>query len=107
MEGVVAEEDRFTSELEFVQCLANPRYCHWLAQNGYFEKSEFINFLKYLRYWHQPEYARYIAYPHSLFFLDLLQEEEVRQEFRKPEYTEFAFQQQFYLWQYEKLKRKI
>ena len=70
--------DRFVAELEFVQCLANPNYLHCmhlnsehfshsftratsdLAQHGYFEDERFINYLTYLRYWKQPEYARYI-----------------------------------------------
>lgn len=87
---------RFSMELEFVQCLANPRYCHWLAQNEYFDDPAFIRFLEYLLYWQKPEYAKYIEYPHCLFFLDLLQEVKVRQEFRKPQYTEFVFQQQYF-----------
>ncbi|XP_012273958.1 mediator of RNA polymerase II transcription subunit 31 isoform X2 [Orussus abietinus] len=49
---------RFQVELEFVQCLANPNYLNFLAQRGYFKDSAFINYLKYLLYWKEPEYAK-------------------------------------------------
>ncbi|RVX01776.1 Mediator of RNA polymerase II transcription subunit 31 [Vitis vinifera] len=61
---------RFLLELEFVQCLANPTYIHYLAQNRYFEDEAFIGYLKYLQYWQQPEYIKFIMYPHCLFFLN-------------------------------------
>ncbi|XP_046554662.1 mediator of RNA polymerase II transcription subunit 31-like [Haliotis rubra] len=51
---------RFQVELEFVQCLANPNYLNFLAQRGYFKENYFINYLKYLLYWKEPKYARYI-----------------------------------------------
>ena len=43
------EKNRFVAELEFVQCLANPNYICFLAQNGYFKKQEFINYMEYLK----------------------------------------------------------
>ena len=43
------EKNRFIAELEFVQCLANPNYICFLAQNGYFKKPEFINYMEYLK----------------------------------------------------------
>ncbi|CAN8252397.1 unnamed protein product [Cochlearia groenlandica] len=64
---------RFLLELEFMQCLANPTYIHYLAQNRYFEDEAFIAYLKYLQYWQQPEYIKFIMYPHCLYFLELLQ----------------------------------
>ena len=36
---------RFQVELEFVQCLANPNYLNFLAQNGYFKVLVCMNFL--------------------------------------------------------------
>nr|CAB3495235.1 unnamed protein product [Digitaria exilis] len=51
---------RFELELEFVQCLANPTYIHYLAQNRYFEDEAFIGYLKYLKYWQRQEYIKYI-----------------------------------------------
>ena len=31
-----------------------------LSQNRFFEDQAFINYLAYLKYWKQPEYARFI-----------------------------------------------
>jgi len=59
------ETDRFLLELEFVQCLANPTYIHYLAQNRYFEDEAFIGYLKYLKYWQRPEYIKYIMWVRS------------------------------------------
>ncbi|KAJ8772409.1 hypothetical protein K2173_027586 [Erythroxylum novogranatense] len=69
---------RFLLELEFVQCLANPIYIHYLAQNRYFEDEAFIGYLKYLQYWQRPEY------PHCLFFLELLQNANFRNAMAHP-----------------------
>ncbi|KAK4288013.1 hypothetical protein Pmani_030993 [Petrolisthes manimaculis] len=55
-----AQRLRFQIELEFVQCLANPNYLLFLAQRGYFKEQTFINYLKYLQYWKEPEYAKYL-----------------------------------------------
>ena len=60
---------RFQYELEFVQMLSNPNYLECISlinidllHNGYFEDPAFINFLKYLLYWKQPEYTRFLMY---------------------------------------------
>jgi len=93
---MTAEDNRFVAELEFVSCLANPKYLGHLAsltcktmrfsanakhsfvcvfivwvcvvtsqasahmRHRTFESQEFLDYLKYLLYWKQPEYARYI-----------------------------------------------
>nr|DAD47633.1 TPA_asm: hypothetical protein HUJ06_017570 [Nelumbo nucifera] len=75
---------RFLLELEFVQCLANPTYIHYLAQNRYFEDEAFIGYLKYLQYWQRPEYVKFIMYPHCLFFLELLQNSNFRNAMAHP-----------------------
>lgn len=31
-----------------------------LAQRGYFKEQNFINYLKYLQYWKEPDYAKYL-----------------------------------------------
>jgi mediator of RNA polymerase II transcription subunit 31 len=65
-EGVGADEERiknrkrFELELEFVQALANPFYLHSLAQQGILYQPTFINYLKYLLYWKEKDYARFI-----------------------------------------------
>lgn len=51
---------RFELELEFVQSLANPFYLHSLAQQGILKQPAFINFLNYLQYWKEKDYARFI-----------------------------------------------
>lgn len=89
---------RFLLELEFVQCLANPTYIHYLAQNRYFEDEAFIGYLKYLQYWQRPEYIKYIMYPHCLFFLELLQNANFRNAMAHPANKELAHRQQFFFW---------
>mmetsp|Transcript_17043 Transcript_17043/g.32253 ORF Transcript_17043/g.32253 Transcript_17043/m.32253 type:complete len:174 (-) Transcript_17043:38-559(-) len=94
---------RFALELEFVQALASPAYLHHLATQGYLQDEAFLNFLKYLRYWTKPEYAKYISYPHCLYFLDLLTNvkcETFRKELVNLSFRDFVHQQQFYNWQY-------
>lgn len=89
---------RFLLELEFVQCLANPTYIHYLAQNRYFEDEAFIGYLKYLQYWQRPEYIKFIMYPHCLFFLELLQNANFRNAMAHPGNKELAHRQQFFFW---------
>jgi len=73
------ERNRFIAELEFVQCLANPSYLNFLAQEGYLKKPEFINYLKYLEYWKDPKYAKLIRYPTCLRFLEPLLDSHFRE----------------------------
>ncbi|XP_025014094.2 polyadenylate-binding protein 1 isoform X2 [Ricinus communis] len=91
-------KQRFLLELEFVQCLANPTYIHYLAQNRYFEDEAFIGYLKYLQYWQQPEYIKFIMYPHCLFFLELLQNASFRNAMAHPGNKELTHRQQFFFW---------
>jgi hypothetical protein len=69
---------RFIAELEFVQQLSNPGYLAHLAATRVLFAPEFIAYLRYLLYWKEPEYARFLIWPHCLEFLDLLQNEEFR-----------------------------
>jgi len=76
----LSDQERFIVELEFVQSLANPAYfsCNIfiyyshlirplvLAQNGSFNDPKFMAYLKYLRYWHQPTYAKHIQYQYYI-----------------------------------------
>lgn len=128
--GVPETEDqqrlRFQIELEFVQCLGNPNYLNckrpnlknnWrhltsfvfvlavLAQRGYFKDSTFVNYLKYLLYWKEPEYAKYLKYPMCLYFLDLLQYEHFRRELVNAQCTKFIDDQQILLWQHYTRRR--
>lgn len=92
---------RFLMELEFIQALANPQYLHYLAaQTRLFQDQAFLNYLKYLQYWKNPEYAKFIVFPHCLRFLELLQEESFRKELQVREFIELIHNQQFYHWRY-------
>jgi mediator of RNA polymerase II transcription subunit 31 len=121
------DRDRFELELEFVQCLASPAYLHYLATNGILYQSTFLDFLRYLRYWKLPQYAKYLAYPNCLYFLDLLvppptsssaitnngekkdaatnnvevdRGEAFRREIAHVPFRNFVHEQQFYSWQF-------
>lgn len=112
-------------QLEFVQSLASPAYLHYLATNGILNQKQFLDFLRYLRYWKQPQYAKYLSYPHCLYFLDLLvppgedrdsddnnsnannntattsdSGETFRREMSQVQFRNFVHEQQFYSWQY-------
>ncbi|KAH3891558.1 mediator of RNA polymerase II transcription subunit 31-like isoform X1 [Dreissena polymorpha] len=98
-------EERFQTELEFVQCLANPNYLNFLAQRGYFKSNNFVNYLKYLQYWKEPMYAKYLKYPQALHFLELLQYEQFRKELANQQCAKFIDDQQLLHWQHYQRKR--
>ncbi|KLO06864.1 SOH1-domain-containing protein [Schizopora paradoxa] len=93
-----ANRARFELELEFVQALANPYYLHLLAQQNVLSQPTFINYLKYLTYWKEKEYARFIHYPHALHHLDLLQTAQFRTEIGKDGWRDFLNQKQYDHW---------
>jgi hypothetical protein len=64
-----ANRAKFELELEFVQALANPFYLHSLAQQNVLEQPAFINFLEYLLYFKEKDYARFIQYARRQFVL--------------------------------------
>lgn len=123
LESEEQQRTRFQVELEFVQCLANPNYLHCkflcaffvhfinvffsavIAQRGFFKDSAFINYLKYLLYWKEPEYARYLKYPMCLYFLDLLQYEHFRREIVNAQCCKFIDDQAILLWQHYTRRR--
>jgi mediator of RNA polymerase II transcription subunit 31 len=94
-------ENRFELELEFIQCLASPAYLHHLATTGVLADRDFLDFLEYLQYWKQPEYVKYLNYPHCLYFLDLLLNNAIfRRELGNLRFRNFVHEQQFYSWQH-------
>lgn len=99
------EKYRFQVELEFVQCLANPKYLNFLAQRGYLKEKEFVNYLDYLQYWKRQEYAKFLKYPQCLHFLDLLQSEHFRRELANTQCTKFIEEQQLLHWHHYTKKR--
>mmetsp|Transcript_2204 Transcript_2204/g.2450 ORF Transcript_2204/g.2450 Transcript_2204/m.2450 type:complete len:151 (+) Transcript_2204:41-493(+) len=100
-------QNRFALELEFVQSLASPAYLHYLASMPNDEGQsllldpQFKGYLSYLqKTWSQPEYSLYITYPHSLYFLNLLiNNEAVCRELAQVSFRNFCHQQQYYAWQ--------
>ena len=63
---------------------------------------KFKEFLKYLhKTWSEPEYSRFITYPHSLYFLDLLiKNDAFCRELTQVSFRNFCHQQQYYAWQH-------
>ncbi|GBF91158.1 mediator of RNA polymerase II transcription subunit [Raphidocelis subcapitata] len=96
---------RFVLELEFIQCLANPQYLNWLAQNRYLDDPAFKNYLRYLEYWRQPQYARYIKFPHCLLMLDLLRSDAFCRAVAVAQVADDIHAQQFYHWQHYRANR--
>ncbi|EGF81674.1 hypothetical protein BATDEDRAFT_6522, partial [Batrachochytrium dendrobatidis JAM81] len=90
---------RFQLELEFVQCLANPAYLQYLAQQRHFDNPALINYLAYLKYWQKPEYAKYIQFPYALHILDLLQHESFRKACASADTAAFLHKKQYYHWE--------
>jgi SOH1 len=88
-----------------VQSLASPAYLHYLATSKTEEgrpllfDPKFKAFLRYLQTtWSRPEYARFITYPHSLYFLDLLiKNETFCRELAQVNFRNFCHQQQYVL----------
>jgi mediator of RNA polymerase II transcription subunit 31 len=64
--------NRMRANDQFLQCLANPLYLSELGAQGYFDKPEFLNYLKYLEYWRQDGYVQYIRYAVSVPFIHFL-----------------------------------
>ncbi|KIJ67491.1 hypothetical protein HYDPIDRAFT_108278 [Hydnomerulius pinastri MD-312] len=98
LDARAANRERFELELEFVQSLANPFYLHSLAQQNILDQPAFINYLEYLQYWREQDYARFIHYPHALHHLELLQHSRFRSEIKKDEWREYLSQKQFDHW---------
>ncbi|THH09221.1 hypothetical protein EW145_g2172 [Phellinidium pouzarii] len=97
-EARIANRARFELELEFIQALANPFYLQSLAQQNVLSQPTFVNFLEYLLYWKEKDYARFIHYPHALHHLELLQNAQFRSEIGKDEWREYLNQKQFDHW---------
>ncbi|KAG9012798.1 suppressor of hpr1 [Tulasnella sp. JGI-2019a] len=103
-EGIHAEPERqanrelFHTELEFVQGLANPFYLWYLARYGYMDDPAFLNYLKYLKYWQEKEYAQFVLYPYSLHILNLLDDSTFRLSLKERNTIDFLQLQMFEHW---------
>ena len=95
----VSTSERLKCDLEFVQNLSNVPYLHYLAQNKYLADPAFQNYLKYLCYWKEPEYQRFLRFPHCLVFLDaLIENKDFCTELAKPGFSDYAHGQQGLDW---------
>uniref|UniRef100_A0A672JRM2 Mediator of RNA polymerase II transcription subunit 31 n=1 Tax=Sinocyclocheilus grahami TaxID=75366 RepID=A0A672JRM2_SINGR len=96
-------------ETEGWSCVFSQKYpvfhCAVLAQRGYLREKPFVNYLKYLLYWKEPEYAKFLKYPHCLHMLELLQYEHFRKELVNAQCAKFIDEQQILHWQHYSRKR--
>ncbi|KAF6006459.1 hypothetical protein HII13_005136 [Brettanomyces bruxellensis] len=74
------------------------QYLTYLAQTGHLEDPRFLNYLKYLEYWRQPEYAKQLVYPDCLHILTLLQSEEFRKQISKFEVSSVIYNDMVARW---------
>ena len=70
-----------------------------LAVNDILDDPAFVAYLDYLSYWTRPEYARFVQYPHALYFLEQLEDPAFRAAMRNPRACEHVFAAQYYHWQ--------
>lgn len=69
------------------------------AGQGYLLDGKFVRYLDYLQYWKQPQYSKFLVYPHCLRFLDLLQHEDIRKKLTEhPNFHTELADQQFWHW---------
>lgn len=90
---------RWEIELEFVQSLSNIPYVNYLAQNNYLNDESFVNYLKYLQYWAEPQYAKFLVYPNCLHILKLLQDESFRKNIINQEFMNTLMNDMVKRWQ--------
>ena len=48
-----------------MQCLANPVYLNFLAQQKTLDRPDFVAYLAYLQYFKDPKYAKFLQYVFS------------------------------------------
>ncbi|XP_065558608.1 mediator of RNA polymerase II transcription subunit 31-like isoform X3 [Artemia franciscana] len=76
-----------------------------IGQQGYLKDPAFVNYLKYLQYWKEPHYAKFLKYPMCLSLLDLLQHESFRKQIVHAHQAKFIDDQQVLLWQHYTRRR--
>ena len=99
IDSIIDPGERFIIELEFLQNLCNVQYLNFLATSGILDEPAFLNFLKYLQYFKQPQYLKHLLFPQALAFLDALIESPMfRRELKVPQFIEFAHKQSGLHW---------
>jgi mediator of RNA polymerase II transcription subunit 31 len=66
----------FVRELEFVQCLANPRSLNYPVQRNFFGDPAFLNYV----YWTRTDSVKFLRFPQGIHFLRLLEDPDFRRE---------------------------
>jgi mediator of RNA polymerase II transcription subunit 31 len=71
-----------------------------LAQQGLLSDPVFVQYLEYLLYWTQPQYALYIEYPYALEMLRLLQTRSFRDACLSLETATFLHRTEYAQWKH-------
>lgn len=90
----------FERELEFVQLLCNPEYIRWLHRNGYFSRGDFREYLKYLLYFRDFKYSRFLLYPQCIPILEILTSDEILSVLSDESFFSRLADEQYYLWRH-------
>ena len=86
----------FELDLEFIQLLCNPEYLKWLNNEDWFEKEEFLDYLKRLLYFKKDKFRKFLVYPQCIEILEeILQDKEILND---DHFIQKLEKQQFYLW---------
>lgn len=76
----LANQQLFSQQLEFISSLASPSFLTHLSCEKLLEDAAFLRYLSHLlETWSKPQFARFIRYPYSLYFLRCLQHPEFRE----------------------------
>ena len=71
-----------------------------LAQHRYLDEDSFVDYLDYLQYWREPQYCKYILFPHCLRMLELLQHASFREALKREDFKTMIFNQQNWHWRF-------
>lgn len=79
-----------------------------LASSRQLSDPAFVSYLAYLRYWLAPEYARFIAFPFALFFLEQVQSSAFRERLLlDPGFVALLVKQTESHWRFFRLNRTL
>ena len=90
----------FEKELEFVQLLCNPEYIRWLYNNDYFSDPQFTDYLRYLLYFRDHRYRKFLLYPQCIPILESLVSEGILQELSDEAFYTRLSEDQYYMWKH-------
>ena len=76
---------RLQYDYDFIQGLVSSDYIKYLSRKGYLRDQAFLNYLRYLRYWKQPEFSKLLQWSQCIDILDMLLQQEIRTELEQNE----------------------